>query len=195
MEPTSHPRNSSTNLRILESQLRDSYGKVVYSHKTHEKAADIILDRLSRAKIIYIALSAISAGGFASDLLFTQTAGSLIGGICSAGLLAVNLFTKDRDWAALAQRHRQAASDIWLIRERYLSLIADLVGGLRPADKLLGMRDQLVDDLHSIYKESPSTNSQAYNRARKALKIDGELTFSDKELDQILPGDLRRGQQ
>ena len=28
--------------RILEGQLRECYGRVVYSHKTHEKCADIL---------------------------------------------------------------------------------------------------------------------------------------------------------
>ncbi|MEH0992030.1 hypothetical protein V7J87_28835, partial [Klebsiella pneumoniae] len=28
---------------ILEGQIRECYGRVVYSHKTHEKCADILI--------------------------------------------------------------------------------------------------------------------------------------------------------
>ena len=36
-------------LSILEGQLRECYGRTVYSHKTHEKCADILLARLARS--------------------------------------------------------------------------------------------------------------------------------------------------
>ena len=191
---TSQPEKDEKSLRVLESQLRGSFGKVVYSHKTHEKAADIILHRLSIVKVLYIILSALSTGGFVSEFIAPEAIGSLLGAIFSSSLLALNLFTKDRDGAGLAQEHRQAASEIWLIREEYESLIADLTGGLRTPDTVRDMRNELMADLHAVYKKSPKTNSNAYNKARKALKYNEELTFSDAEIDKFLPEDLRREQ-
>ena len=49
---------------ILEGQLREAYGRVVHSHKTHEKCADILLCSLSRIRIWQIVLSAITTAGF-----------------------------------------------------------------------------------------------------------------------------------
>ena len=54
---------------ILDAQLRESYGRVVFSHKTHEKEADILLARLSRIKFGQIVLPAISTGSFVTVLL------------------------------------------------------------------------------------------------------------------------------
>ena len=119
----------------------------------------------------------------------------MLGAIFACILLALNLFTKDQDWAGLAQEHRQAASHIWLVRERYEALIADLTGGLRTLCEIRDMRDQLIEELHEIYSKSPPTNSQAYVRAQKALKIDEEMTFSDKEIDLLLPDGLRTRQE
>lgn len=36
--------------QILEGQLRECYGRVVYTHKTQEKCADILLKRHSCIK-------------------------------------------------------------------------------------------------------------------------------------------------
>lgn len=194
MGQNSHTSGTPESVQILDSQLRGSYGRAVYSHKTHEKAAEILLSRLSRVKALYIILSALSAVGFASEFFVSDGAGSLLGAIFSSAILALSLFTKDRDWAGLAQEHRQAASDIWLIRERYESLIADLASSLRSLDDIRDMRDNVMKDLHAIYSKSPSTNAQAYNKAKKALKVDDEMTFADGEIDHFLPNALRRRQ-
>jgi hypothetical protein len=43
--------------------------------------------------------------------------------IVSNGLLALNSYTKNYDLGELGQKHKQAANDLWLIRENYLSLL------------------------------------------------------------------------
>ena len=53
-------------------------------------------------------------------------------------------------------------------------------------------RDQLQADLHAIYKGSPRTIGKAYKEATKALKENEELTFSDNEINNLLPIDLRK---
>ena len=54
---------------ILDAQLRESFGRVVYTHKVHEKEADILLARLSKIKLGQIILPGISTGGFVAMLL------------------------------------------------------------------------------------------------------------------------------
>ena len=130
MEAHSQVNNSPEPKQVLEGQLRELYGRVVYSHKTHEKCADILLFWLSIIKWCQIILSALSASGYVSTLLGAGAVGSIVGTIFSALLLALNLYTKDHDLSEMASKHRRAANDIWLIREKYLSLIADLaIGG------------------------------------------------------------------
>src|ERR1051326_5720686 len=42
LEHHSQTDDTPNSRAILESQLRENYGRVVYSHKTHEKCADIL---------------------------------------------------------------------------------------------------------------------------------------------------------
>ena len=193
METHSHIKDSPESKQVLEGQLRELYGRTVYSHKTHEKCADILLCWLSIIKWCQIILPGISTGGFISAFFGYGTIGSIFGAVFSAFLLALNLYTKDYDLGELASRHRHAANDIWLIREKYLSLITDLAIGRKTLEALQQERDALAEDLHSVYSGVPSTTSQAYRKAQKALKQSEDMTFSDEEIDAFLPTELRKG--
>ena len=129
MEPTSQTDAASEPRRVLEGQIRECYGRVVYSHKTHEKCADLLLDRLSTIKKWQIILSAIATGGFISTFLGSGAVGASIGVVVSTTLLVLNAYTKNYDLGELAQKHKQTANDIWLIREKYLSLLTNLAMG------------------------------------------------------------------
>lgn len=178
--------------RILEGQVRECYGRVVYSHKTHEKCADILLARLSTIKIWQILLSAFIAGSFIATFFGSGNVGAAIGVVISTALLVLNAYTKNYDLGELAQKHKQAANDIWLIREQYLSLLVDLAMGQKPLEALQAERDRLLDALHNVYAGSPSTTYAAYRKAQDALKFREDMTFSDKEIDVFLPKDLKR---
>ena len=182
-------------VRLLEDQIRDSFGRVTYSYKTHEKCADGLLAALSWIKRGQILLAAISTAGFISMISGTGAVGSFVGAGFSAALLALNLYTKEIDLSDAAQKHRQTGSNLWLIRERYLSLITDLVVEDITIAAIRAKRDALTDELHEIYKDAPSTTSWAYKRAQKALKWNEEMSFSAGEIDAFLPENLRYGKR
>lgn len=181
--------------KILEGQLRECYGRVVYSHKTHEKCSDILLARLSSIKFWQILLSALTTGGFVSTFFGAGEIGAGIGVGISTLLLVLNAYTKNYDLGELAQKHKQAANEIWLIRENYLSLLTDLIIGEKSIPQLLSERDELLKSLHSAYSGSPNTTFEAYQKARDALKTKEDMTFSDEEIDAFLPKELKRKQQ
>jgi len=178
--------------RILEGQIRECFARVVYSHKTHEKCVEILLDRFSRIKILQIFLSALTTGGFIAAFFGAGKIGASIGALISVLLLTLNLYTKNYDLGEIAQKHKQAANDTWLIREKYLSLLTDLAMGTKPLKELQKERDKLLDELNSVYAGSPSTNYKAYKKAQAALKVKEDLTFSEEEINAFLPKELKR---
>ena len=192
MEPHSQTNDSIESRQVLEAQLRECFCRVVYSHKTHEKQADILLKRLSRIKLCQIILSAIVTGSFIFRVFGLAEIGFIIGVIVSAVLLGLTLYMKDYNLGECAQKHKQAANDIWLIREKYQSLITDLVMGGKPLEVIQHERDVLMEDLHVVYSNAPTTSPQAYGAAQKALKQNEDMTFSEKEIDAFLPTELKR---
>ncbi len=193
MEQHSQTDDTNESRRILEGQLRECYGRVVYSHKTHEKCADILLSRLSSIKLWQIILSAITTGGFIAMAFGAGKVGAVIGTSVSTALLVLNAYTKSYDLGELAQKHKQAANDLWLVREKYLSLLVDMKMKEKPIESLQKQRDELVEQLHSVYSGSPSTTFQAYKKAQEALKKLDDMTFTDAEIDAFLPQELKRG--
>ncbi len=193
MEQHSQTDDTPDSRRILEGQLRECYGRVVYSHKTHEKCADLLLSRLARVKLWQIVLSAVTTAGFLGAVFGTGKAGAIIGVIVSTVLLALNAYTKNYDLGELAQKHKQAANDLWIIREQYLSLLVDLAMREKPIEALQGQRDALVEQLHDTYSGAPSTTYDAYKKAQEALKHSEDMTFTDVEIDAFLPKELKRG--
>ena len=64
-----------------------------------------------------------TTAGFIGAVFGAGEIGAVLGLIVSTGLLALNSYTKNYDLGELAQKHKQAANDLWLIRENYLSLL------------------------------------------------------------------------
>jgi len=97
------------------------------------------------------------------------------------------------DPGTTAERHKETAAKLWLIRESYLSLITDIhAGGLSPHE-IRSRRDTLQEALGAIYAGAPRTTSGSYTDASIALTEREELTFSDEEIDKFLPKPLRPG--
>lgn len=192
MEHHSQTDDSPKSRAILEGQLRECFGRVVYSHKTHEKCADILLLRLSQIKLWQIILSALITGGFIAAVFGAGQIGAILGVFVSTTLLVLNAYAKNYDLGELAQKHRQAGVDLWIVREKYLSLITDLRMGEKPIEILQTERDELLEKLHAVYSGAPSTTYKAYRKAQEALQKHEDLTFSDEEIDAFLPKELKK---
>lgn len=179
-------------INVLEGQLRECYGRVVYSHKTHEKCADILLERQRKIKLAQIIISAFVTGGILTTFFEAGKFWEAISAVLSAGLLALNAYTKDYDLGEIAQKHRQAGAELWIVREKYLSLLTDIRAGDVSLESIRVRRDALLDELHAVYVGAPSTNFKAYSRAQESLKKLEDMTFSDEEIDAFLPKELKK---
>ena len=193
MEPHSQVNDLLESKQVLEGQLRECFGRVVYSHKTHEKQADILIKWLSWIKLCQIVLSAVVTSSFVCRIFGLAEIGFIIGAIVSAFLLGLTLYIKDYNLGEDAQKHKQAANDIWLIREKYHSLITDLAIGAKPLEAIQQERDVLMEDLHVVYSNVPTTSPKAYREAQKALQQNEDMTFSAEEIDAFLTTELKRG--
>lgn len=178
--------------QLLEAQIRECYGRIVYSHKTHEKCADIINKRNDRLKLTQIILSALTTTGLIATIFGDALLVKIISAIVSAALLLLNTYLKSKDLGAIAQQHSDAAADIWNVRESYLSILTDLKMDDANVELIIERRDKLQEQLAVIYKGSPRTIFKAYDEASKALKLNEEMTFSDEEIDCFLPVELRK---
>lgn len=171
--------------------IRESFGRVVYTHKTHQKMIDHLNSRAYWIKMSNIVALVLTTGGILTpifDMIPFKT--SLIA-FTSAFALGVAVYQLSFDPALEIEAHRKCAKQLWIIREQYINLIADIKDARLTDDQVRDQRDALVAQLAHVYQEAPDTNTKAYKAAQKALKVNEEMTFSSKEIDQFLPTYLR----
>ncbi len=194
MEPASQ---SEEGVEALVAQIRECFGRVVYTTKTHEKSADLCTSRFGWIKIGQIVLSALVTGGLLAALLGdprTSRIAAISAAVLSTALLVVNAYMKDVDPGQQAEKHKEIASKLWDVRESYLSLLTDLHDGQIDLITVRERRDELQARLGTIYVAAPRTSARAYGIASVGLKDREELTFSDDEIDKFLPEALRKSE-
>lgn len=180
--------NSQHKIDLLV-QIKEAYGRVLYTYTCHNK----IIGRLERKntyfKYLQIVLSAISTGGFIGAVINDEYLFTVVGGIFSTVLLMINLFFKDFSLNDEIEAHRKASDELWILREKYISLMTDF--NVLDTEEIRAMRDRLQEETHKIYSDSPKTDGKSYAEAQKALKTEEEQFFTNQELNQILPIHLR----
>lgn len=183
-----------TNLSLLET-IRESFGRIVYSQKTHEKMAEILEARRARATVIEVISLSLSASGVLSLQYHDE---SVVKGL-AAGLAFVSLgFALYRAFANLDHRiseNKRAACSLWILREHYINLLSDLSEGRLSEKGAQDERNRLQEVAHKVYESAPQTSSCAYKRAQKALNEKEDFTFSQDEIDKFLPKSLKLGQK
>lgn len=171
--------------------IRESFGRVVYTHKTHQKMIDQLNKRNRRIKQANVIALVLTTGGILAPIYDASPYKNMIVAIIAAFALGVAVYQLSFDPALEIEAHRKCAKQLWIIREKYINLIADIKDGILTDTQIRDQRDTLVEQLARIYQEAPDTTSRAYATAQKALKIRQEMTFTANEIDQFLPVYLR----
>ncbi|MFC9935450.1 SLATT domain-containing protein [Glutamicibacter sp. NPDC127525] len=179
---------------FLLAQVRESFGRVVYSHKTHEKQADICFTKHRWQQGVLIGLTALSSGTFLAavvGLLGDPVVTSLATSFIALLVTWISLGAKSFRFADESDAHRGIASRLWDVRESYISLIADLMSGTVSGTEGRERRDELQQASRDAYSNAPRTSSKAFARAQDGLKNNEEMTFTPREIDLFLPETLR----
>ncbi|WP_297522480.1 SLATT domain-containing protein [uncultured Clostridium sp.] len=174
----------------LESQIREAYGRVTYTQTCHDKKINKLLRVNENIKIAQIILSAMTTGSFLVTIISSEKVSAIIGAFLSLLLLILNTYVKNFNLAEISQKHQKASDLLWKIREEYVSLLTDFE--ILEMEEIMLKRDELQNRTAKVYRNSPRTDSKSYAEAQKALKTEEEQTFSEKEIDVMLPNSIRR---
>jgi hypothetical protein len=174
----------------LESQIREAYGKVLYTQTCHSKIINRLIKLNNRIKLWQIILSSLTTGSFIATLITDSKISGTIGSLLSLILLILNAYIKNFELMESAKKHQITYDLLWKIREEYISLLTDFE--LLTPTEIMSKRDDLQERTAEVYSNSPRTDYKSYIEAQKSLKTEEEQTFSDKEIDVMLPNSIRR---
>ncbi|MDD4698002.1 MAG: SLATT domain-containing protein [Fermentimonas sp.] len=183
--------NEST--RLLYKCIEGRYVKVTWTHKIQEIQGDIYLQKDRCVKNITCWLSVLTAGGalsFISSFIEPQISGS----ITSFLAIILSYFTvrfKDGQLEEKAKVNKYFAAKLHDVRNKYESLMTDILAGLLNDSEIVDKRNELREEEDLLYSNKvPHTFSTAVKRAEKALKTNKESTTEEDEIDAIVPKDL-----
>jgi hypothetical protein len=94
----------------LLAQVREAFGRVVYSHKTHEKQADICFGRYRWQQGVLVAFTAVSTGTFLASvlgMLGNQVLTSLATSFIALVVSALSLASKSFKFSEESEAHRK----------------------------------------------------------------------------------------
>ena len=174
----------------LESQIREAYGRVTYSQTCHDKFINRVVKLDDRIKVWQIVLSGVTTSGFVVTIFSNDNIAGILGAVVSLALLILNTYIKNFNLSGIAQEHKKASDLLWKIREEYVSLLTDFE--MLDAGEIRNKRDELQERTAEVYSNLPRTDAKSYQAAQKALKTEEEQTFSEEEIDIMLPSSIRR---
>lgn len=178
---------------VLEDVVRDSYSSVVWSHKIQEKQSDIYSESFKTMEKINIAAASLTSVGIIAMIFTDPWWVKILSALFSFATIYITAYFKSFDLQKLISSHKATANKLIAVRDRYKVLLTEIKLQSDSVENLLSRYNELLKETDDIYLDAPSTSDEAVDRAREALKIKKDNSFSDEEIDSFLPSSLRRG--
>lgn len=180
------------NYSILEDCIRDTFSRVVWSHKIQEKQADIYQSQYTVLMVVNIFSSSLTSAGIVSLLWFDELYIKIISALLSFVTVSVSAYIKQFNLNAMVKSHKSTATKLLAARDELTCLLMKC----RLQDMSIGeLREQyesLVKKIDEIYADAPNTSNKAVKLAKEALQVTGDNTFTDEEINSYMPIALKK---
>jgi len=148
--------------------IRLNFDRTSQNYTLHAKAAERLAITSARIRIGVLILLGIAALTAATSLVDTgrylQIAAAVSTGLAfaaHAAYLAIGIEGR-------VHAHRSCAERLWLVCDRYQSLLSEIEDGLLDRATILQRRDDLGAQMHAAYEQPFSLDQKAYESARHA---------------------------
>jgi hypothetical protein len=132
--------------------LRLDSEHIAQNYTVHARAAERSVRLVFTFRIVIAALLAIATATAIAALVFPGRGLQIVAVVTTAlALLAFCAYTVLGLEARLFA-HRSFAHRLWLVSERYRSLLAEIHDGTVDPPTILQRRDELIRDVHAIYE-------------------------------------------
>ena len=179
---------------ILYLQIAGRYDKILWTHKIQEKEGDINVRDNNIVKNWKCGLSAVTSAG-AVGTIFSWSGETCIS-IITAIISAISAFLiwrfPDGEIITKSQANKAYAAKVRHMRNRYESLLTDILACDLSATEIQARRSLLEEEENRLFKEiAPHTSNEAVKMAEKALNQKQDSTTTMLELNTHLPKHLQ----
>lgn len=179
------------------SIIRQSFANTVFTHKVQEVAAENKEKKVTTTKITNIVLVALVLVLLVLQSLYpSNTIFSYIGSGVAIGEILFLIVQLSFGFEQQMVLHKNSALRYMQLRDKYRSLIVDIMNERATQEELIPRRDLLQSEYQVISDLSPQTGMLEYKEAQRRLNKAGvveseQFTWSDEEIDRFLPESLR----
>ena len=177
----------------LEDLVRARYASVAWTHKIQEKQAEIYDSRYSIMATINIVAATITSVGIISLLFTDQSWVKFASSIVSFVSVFLGAFMKTFDFSSMSKANKVAATKLVALRDELQTLLFKIRACTHPINELEQEFENIQQKIHTIYDEAPKTSDAAVKMAGESIKVKKDNSFSDEEIDLLLPDSLKRG--
>ena len=183
----------TANLTPYEDRFRQLYWRIIWTHKIHEKQADIYSAERQMVDYSAMVLTAVSGCGILATGWLASPPYNVIPIAIAAAAIFLDVKSHVTDYGALVADQRTSAKRFLSLREEALDLIAAAHDGALDPDWASSALEHFELEFERACSDSPRTTPKAVSQAEKAL-ANGDGVATDEEIDRFLPENLRRGQ-
>ena len=176
--------------------IRLNFDRTSQNYTLHAKDAERLAVTTARIRIGVLILLAIAAVAAATSLVEPgrpfQIAAAIAAGVAfaaHAAYLAIGVEGR-------VHAHRSCAQRLWLVCDRYQSLLSEIEDGLLDRASVLQRRDELSAQVHAAYDQAFSLDQKAYEGARLAGDaIVADQVRGDSADTDVLPSSIAEGEE
>jgi hypothetical protein len=172
--------------------VRLNFGHVVRNYSVHAEAAERMSALALKLRLTVLALLGLATAAMVLSLFSTgrgyQIAAAVIAGLALAGhIVYVAIGVESRVYS-----HRLFAHRLWVMCERYRSLLAEIQDGLIDDAAILRRRDALIEQVHATYEQGFSVDQPAHEATRQLAVGNEPAAISEQQIDRFLPASVRK---
>jgi hypothetical protein len=152
------------------------------NYTVHAKAADRLAARTSKVRIGVLVLLGAATAAAMTNLIEPGRYAQIATAISALVAFAAHAAYLAIDFEGRVDAHRSCASKLWLVCDRYRSLLAEIQDGLLNRENILQRRDELSLLVHAAYDQPFALDQKAYESLRQP---------PDESRDQLASGELQ----
>jgi hypothetical protein len=141
---------------------------VARNYTVHAQAAQRLAKAAFSARIALVALLVVAAAASVADLVFQAHVDRIVAAVATSLALFGFVFYIALGLEGRVLAHRALSQRLWLVSERYRSLMAEIEDGAIDRPTLLRRRDELISQLHNAYDDRFSADQAGYENDRLA---------------------------
>ena len=158
-------------LKIID-HVRLESERITQNYTVHAAAAERIVRAITIFRVGLVVLLTLAASAQIGNVLFPHSVSPAVAiGAAMVALAAFAVYGALGLEASLVA-HRAFAHRLWVVAERYRSLLTEVNDGLVDAPMLVRRRDELMADVDGIYQFAFGVNHDAHERLRLAAVTD-----------------------